>query len=134
VSAVQSEVSAGPERLRRLFGASSAAVTTEPPFVPAFRSATGTDGQITWNLNSGYFATKETAQWIANKYGTGEVVEKPFGGSGGLFAASATEYHIKLRDGREVNAGILAGYYERNPPEKFPGLAEKLIKSQLGLV
>jgi len=32
-----------------------------------------------------------------------------------------------------VNAGILAGYYERNPESQFPGLADKLIRSQLGL-
>ena len=85
-------------------------------------------------MNSAYFATTETAQWIATKYGTGEIVEVPFGGNGGVFSASANEYHIKLRDGRLVNAGILAGYYERNPPNKFPGLADKLIRGQLGLV
>ena len=38
---------------------------------------------------------------------------------------------IKLADGRLVNAGILAGYYERNPEALFPGLADKLIRAQL---
>jgi len=71
---------------------------------------------------------------LANKFGIGEVAEVPFGGNGGIFASDANEFHIKLKDGRMVNAGLLAGYYERNPPEKFPGLAEKLIRSQLGLV
>jgi hypothetical protein len=104
-----------------------------PPFVPAFQTATGTDGTNQWNLNHDYFATKETAQWIAIKYGTGQIVETPFEGSGGPFSASATEYQIKLSDGRMVNAGILAGYYERNPESQFPGLADKLIRSQLGL-
>jgi hypothetical protein len=103
-------------------------------FVPAFRKATGTDGAITWSLNSTYFATKETAQWIAAKFGTGEVAEVPFGGNGGIFASDANELHIKLKDGRLVNAGLLAGYFERNPPGKFPGLAEKLIRDVLGLV
>jgi len=78
-------------------------------------------------------ATSETAQWIANKYGDGSVVEVPFGGVGGMFTASAQEYHIKLADGSLVNAGILAGYYQRNPPDQFPGLADKLIRGQLGL-
>src|SRR2546421_728953 len=82
----------------------------DPAFVPTFRSATVTDGVNVWPLNSNYFASKETAQWIANKYGIGQVIETPFGGSGGPFAASANEYQIKLRDGRAVNAGILAGY------------------------
>src|SRR3954466_13977578 len=80
-TAVSSQITASSPNLRQLFGASSVApaVTAtapgaDPPFTPAFRSATGTDGQFTWNLNSNYFATKETAQWIANKYGTGEVI------------------------------------------------------------
>jgi hypothetical protein len=102
-------------------------------FVPAFRTATVTDGVSQWALNPDYFATKDTAQWIANKYGTGQVIETPFEGSGGPFAASANEYQIKLADGRMVNAGILAGYYERNPESQFPGLADKLIRGQLGL-
>jgi hypothetical protein len=111
---------------RQLFGAA--------PFIPAFRPATVTDGSAVWALNHDYFATKDTAQWIANKYGTGQVIETPFEGSGGPFAASATEFQIKLADGRTVNAGILAGYYERNPETQFPGLADKLIRGQLGLV
>jgi hypothetical protein len=139
---VNSQSDAPAVGLRQLFGASllriapgpvPVATAADTPFIPAFRTATGSDGTVSWKLNSNYFATKETAQWIANKYGTGEVIETPFGGVGGIFSASALEYHIKLPDGRDVNAGILAGYYERNPPDKFPGLAEKLIKIQLGL-
>src|SRR5579872_2661528 len=102
------------------------------PFVPAFRQATVTDGSSLWALNHDYFATRDTAQWIANKYGTGEVVETQFEGSGGPFAASAQEFQVKLADGRMVNAGILAGYYERNPETQFPGVADKLIRNQLG--
>jgi hypothetical protein len=116
-----------------------AAITPQAaPFVPTFRTATGSgignDGNpVSWSLNRTYFASKESAQWIANKYGAGQVIEVPFGGAGGPFSASANEYHIKLADGRTVNAGILAGYYERNPEDKFPGLAEKLIRNQLGV-
>lgn len=113
------------ETARQLFGGA--------PFVPAFRTATVTDGVSTWALNHDYFASKDTAQWIANKYGTGQVIETPFGGSGGPFAASAQEFHIKLADGRMVNAGILASYYQRNPETQFPGVADKLIRGQLGL-
>src|SRR5438874_6818833 len=63
-AAAASQNAAPTAALRQLFGASTSAAVTDPPFKPAFRSATGTDGQITWNLNSQYFATKETAQWI----------------------------------------------------------------------
>ena len=130
---------------RQLFGGSpgatapSAVVTPavatplDSPFVPSFRTATVTDGVNVWGLNSTYFATQDTAQWIANKYGTGQVIETPFEGSGGPFSASANEYQIKMADGRLVNAGILAGYYQRNPESQFPGLADKLIRGQLGL-
>ncbi len=108
-------------------------VSPTPVFVPTFRQAYGTDGQTTWSLNSEYFPTKPTAEYIAAKYGTGVLSEVPFGGSGGLFSASANEYWIELKDGRKVNAGLLAAYYVRNPEDKFPGLAEKLIRAVLGL-
>lgn len=104
-----------------------------PPFIPTFRKAQGTDGVISWGLNQNYFATQETAEYIAKKYGDGKVYERPFGGSGGIFVADAHEFTIKLRDGREINAGMLAGYYDRNPEDKFPGVADKLIRIALGL-
>lgn len=108
---------------------------TAPSFVPAFRQATGSDGLSTpWALNSDYFPTRETAQFIADKYGDGGVTEVPFGGSGGLFTADQNEYHITLKDGRKVNAGILAAYYTRNPDNLYPGLADLLIKKVLGIV
>jgi hypothetical protein len=130
--AAASQVNAKVADLRQLFSGLPA-TTADLSFVPTFRTATGTDGLQTWGLNRTYFATLETAQWIANRYGTGQTIEVPFGGAGGPFSASANEYHIKLADGRLVNAGILAGYYERNPERLFPGLADKLIRAQLGL-
>ncbi len=145
VTTPQSQVPSTVDNFRQLFGglpgpALPSAVTTpavttpaDPPFVPTFQTATITDGVNVWGLNSNYFATPDTAQWIANKYGTGQVIVTPFEGSGGPFAASANEYQIKLADGRTVNAGILAGYYARNPESQFPGLADKLIRGQLGL-
>ena len=129
--AAPSQLNAGEADFRQLFSAPAAIAVS--PFVPLFRTATGTDGVQVWGLNQTYFATRETAQWIANRYGTGQTVEVPFGGSGGPFSASANEYHIKLADGRVVNAGILAGYYARNPEALFPGLADKLIRAQLGI-
>jgi hypothetical protein len=140
VTTPQSQVPSAAPDIRQLFSGVPASVvppaavtTTDPPFVPTFRTATVTDGVSVWPLNSNYFASKDTAQWIANKYGTGQVIETPFEGSGGPFSANANEYQIKLADGRTVNAGILAGYYERNPDSVFPGLADKLIRGQLGL-
>ena len=122
----QSQVPSTSLDIRHLFSGLPASLVTAPAyeaFVPTFRTATVTDGVNVWGLNHNYFATKDTAQWIANKYGTGQVIETPFEGSGGPFAASANEYHIKISGWRMVNAGILAGYYERNPSQ-FPGLAD----------
>ncbi len=81
---------AASSEFRQLFGQSSAApatvtaaVTTpavvtpraaeaqqpEASFVPSFRAATGaTPGYDVWSLNRTYFASPQTAQWIANKY------------------------------------------------------------------
>jgi hypothetical protein len=106
---------------------------TDDSFVPGFQGATVTDGTNVWPTNHDYFATQATAQWIANKYGTGQLVTTPFEGSGGPFSASASEYQIVLANGSMVNAGILASYYERNPESQFPGLADTLIRNQLGL-
>jgi hypothetical protein len=102
-------------------------------FVPKFqenvmvRSALGGE----WPVNVEYFATPETAQWIANKFGDGTVLEQPFGGSGGPYSCSNTELWVRLKSGRPINAGVLAAFYKRNPPDKFPGLAEQMIKDVL---
>ena len=115
-------------------GASAADPVPSKPFAPLYRSATVTltaGVPASWSLNPNYFASRETADWVAKKYGTGEVVELPFGGDGGPFQASEKEFHIKLPNGRTVNAGILAAYYDRNPESRFPGVADRLIKDVL---
>ncbi len=101
-----------------------------PGFVPHFR-----EGQRIFDLNSGksyplnddYFATLETAQYIATKFGDGKVYEAPFEGEGGPMVCTAKCYVTKIPSGRGVNCGFLAAYYKRNPEAQFPGLAAKLI-------
>lgn len=94
---------------------SQPADTANPAFVPEFQqnlevvSAYGGSSA----LNPIYFATPQTAQWIANKYGTGEVVAKPYDATGGPYSANGTEYYIRLQNGSLVNAGLLADYYQR---------------------
>jgi len=107
-------------------------VSKPPSWTPVFQNAsmTGPDGQ-SWPLNSSYFATLDTAGRIAQMYGTGEVVTQPAGGTGGPFGANAQEYHIRLEDGRLVNAGMLASYYVRNPDNLYPGVADRLIRNLL---
>jgi len=114
-------------------GANSAEVAPTPsesPFQPRFQEATVTSSLGgSWALNSAYFAAPETAAWIANRYGTGELVEVPFGGEGGPFAADAKELHIKLHNGQTINAGLLADYFRRNPENQFPGVADRYVRS-----
>lgn len=107
--------------------------TSEPPadaFQPKFEDA---EVQSIFGerqaLNRNYFATRETAQWIADKYGDGSVYETPYQGQGGPFWSNQRELHVRLGDGRMVNAGVLAAYYERNPPHLFPGVADRLIRN-----
>ena len=103
--------------------------------VPAFETATircslgSTPNR--WPLSKFYFATEETAAWIAARYGTGEVVLRSFCGNAGPLTASHPERHIVLPDGRTVNAGILAAFYVRTPEAQFPGYAEAQIRALL---
>jgi hypothetical protein len=106
---------------------------SKPGFVPQFQQ----DAKVlslygdVWNLNPAFYATRETAEWMAHKYGTGEVVEVPYGTPGSPFSSTATQFHIKLNNGRLVNAGLLADYYRGIPEAKFPGLADREIRDQL---
>lgn len=101
-------------------------------FHPTFRSAFITDGKNFWPLNDDYFADFGTAQVMADKYGDGKVYELPFPGAGGMFVATANIFCTKLKSGRLVNCGVLAAFYVRNPEAQFPGLAEKLVRLNLG--
>jgi len=101
------------------------------PFVPQFMTnveETSSMGGGPWPLNPTYFATQETAQYIADKFGTGQIVQVPFGGTGGPYASSAEEYHIVLPNGATVNAGLLADYYVRWPESQCPGVADSMIQ------
>lgn len=105
----------------------------ETQFVPEFLqdvkvySVYGTSS----GLNPAYFATRATAEWMAKKYGTGEVVETPYEGNGGPYLANANEFQIRLRNGKLTNAGTLADYYRRMPENQFPGVADYMVRSVL---
>jgi hypothetical protein len=113
--------------------ATDAAAASEAAFVPEFvqdarvYSVYGTSS----GLNPAYFATRATAEWMSKKYGTGEVVETPYEGNGGPYLANATEFQIRLNNGKLTNAGTLADYYRRMPEDQFPGVADAMIRSVL---
>jgi len=107
--------------------------SSEAEFVPEFLqdvrvfSVYGTSS----GLNPAYFATRATAEWMAKKYGTGEVVETPYEGNGGPYLANANEFQMRLRNGKLTNAGTLADYYRRMPESQFPGVADYMVRSVL---
>jgi hypothetical protein len=121
-------------------GAASAAVTQaaeEPapsfPFKPNFEDATlyGNNGTH-YALNSVYFASPETAQWMADKYGTGEVFNVKVGGeSPGMYAADKDYLCFETPDGTLQNAGLVASYLDRMPEDQFPGVADAMIRDIL---
>lgn len=103
-------------------------------FVPSFEQATlsgGYDG-AKYALNPDFFASQETAEWIANKYGTGELVALKVGGeAAGVFGADKDQLNFRTHDGRLINAGYIAAFYARNPEDRFPGVADSLIRNLL---
>jgi len=113
--------------------ASDTTASSEAQFVPEFLqdvrvfSVYGTSS----GLNPAYFATRATAEWMAKKYGTGEVVETPYEGNGGPYLANANEFQIRLSNGKLTNAGTLADYYRRMPESQFPGVADYMVRSVL---
>jgi hypothetical protein len=118
-----------------------AAATTAPttpsaantPFVPQFESGVEVVSAMggSWPLNPDYFATQQTAQYIANQFGTGQVIQVPYGGNGGPYAATSEEYDVVLQNGATVNAGLLADYYVRMPESQCPGLADTMIQQAI---
>jgi len=96
----------------------SPSADTTPSFVPEFQQNVEVVSSYGGSspLNPIYFATPQTAQWIADQYGTGEVVARPYNATGGPYTANGTEYYIRLQNGGLVNAGLLADYYQRMTP------------------
>lgn len=102
------------------------------PFRPSFLLAFGFDSisGLQFPLNYQLFADAATAQFVADRYGTGKTREVDFFGPG-PYGADKKMIEFQLLDDRWVNAGAIAKYYENNPEDQFPGVADKLIKGVL---
>lgn len=104
-----------------------------PEFIEARLSYTipTTTGPVTYSqpLNRYYFATDETAERVRVLLGALVVIKQPFGGVGGIFSCDTEERHLIFPGGVNINAGILASYWDRNPEEQFPGVALALASS-----
>lgn len=108
--------------------------TTQTPYVPMFQTGVtvvnSLNGQST-DLNSMYYATSETAQYIADKFGTGQVKAEASYSEGNPYQSSGTLYYIQTPNGQWLNAGLLAWNYERMPEAQWPGMADQEIQNQI---
>ncbi len=98
-------------------------------FQPTFEKPVGYGpfGVTNRFMNPDYFATQETAEWMMQRFGAREVFERVApGNEGPLYTCSEKERWIRFDDGTEMNAGILAAIFVRNPEQKYGGLAEKM--------
>src|ERR1041384_4133758 len=90
--------------------------TLETPFVPTFLQAKVTSAYGgSWNLNPEYFAADDTAQWMMARYRAIGWHKQNYEGAGGPFSASEQEAVLVFPGGIEINAGILASYWVREP-------------------
>jgi hypothetical protein len=109
----------------------AAEAATEAPFAPEFQQ----DQTVTSfygppiPLNPTFLPTRATAEWLAQKYGTGEVVASSYMPPGEPYNSTATQYSIRLKDGSLFPAGDLAHYYWLAPESQFPNVADELIRS-----
>lgn len=78
-----------------------------------------------------YFATSETAQYLADKFGTGQVKEEAAYSPGNAYYSSASLYYIQTPNGQWLNAGLLAETYVRMPEAQWPGLADQEIRNAI---
>lgn len=111
--------------------------TYEPAFLPASVSVPdGLGSMLRQEIGTGdpdhfvsLFATRETAQEMATRFGTGEVREIDPGYGGGVVMDPAKAFGIALKDGRTLNAGMLASVYVRFNAAENGALADQFIKT-----
>ena len=113
-------------------------VVTEPVMAPTAESLFGPNPWIsdaggkgpagTYSYNKYYFATPETAAKVAQMLG-GKVVATnditPFG----PFVQNQPNQMVQMPDGRLINAGIIASYYDRGATQQS---VDALIKAEIG--
>jgi hypothetical protein len=71
-----------------------------------------------YDFNPIYFATKDTANTVAKLVG-GTVVEQNDMVTGGPFSQSAPNEMIQFADGRQVNAGLVANFFNHGYSQSY---------------
>lgn len=111
--------------------ASAPAPDTAAPANPSLESVFGSQPWLAnpggtgpngtkWNYNPIYFATQATAEKVASMVG-GTVVEKNdiITAGGGPFQQTAPNELIQFADGRTVNAGLVANFFDHGYPQSY---------------
>jgi hypothetical protein len=108
--------------------ASNPAPAAAAPATPTLESEFGTQPYLDkpagkgplgpYDFNPIYFATRDTANTVAKLVG-GTVVEQNDMVTGGPFAQSAPNEMIQFADGRQVNAGIVANFFNHGYPQSY---------------
>ena len=113
-------------------------VVNEPVMAPTAESLFGSNPWISdaggkgpagsYSYNKYYFATPETAAKVAQMLG-GKVVARnditPFG----PFVQNQPNQMVQMPDGRLINAGIIASYFDRGATQQS---VDALIKAEIG--
>jgi hypothetical protein len=79
-----------------------------------------------YDYNPIYFATRDTANKVASLVG-GTVVEKNDMVTGGPFQQSAPNEMIQFAGGRQVNAGLIANFYNHGYPQSYIDMLLKQV-------
>lgn len=122
-----------------IFGTVSQFFREEPKpepkvFRPTFHSPVGygPNGYVNKYMNPHYFATESTAAEMMRRYHAREMYERIApGNEGPLYTCSHLQWWLRWPDGLELCAGTLAAFYDRNPEDLFPGVADRLVSEHI---
>ncbi|MDE2312368.1 MAG: LysM peptidoglycan-binding domain-containing protein, partial [Patescibacteria group bacterium] len=95
------------------FGVGTSKITTPATMTLTFiQNVQGSGPTGSYHLNSAYYATQDSANWLAKQYGGKAILVTPQ--LGGPFSWPA-QYYIQFPDGTTINAGELASAYNGGP-------------------
>ncbi len=113
-------------------------VVNEPAMAPSAQSLFGANPWVTnpggngpnggYGYNKYYFATPETAAKVAQMMG-GKVVAQNYLTPLGPFVQNQPNQMIQMPDGRLINAGIIASYYDRGSSQQT---VDRLVNGEIG--
>jgi hypothetical protein len=74
---------------------------------------------VSYGYNPYYFATPQTAAKVAQMVGGTVVQSNQFTPTGGTFAQQQPNQMVQLPDGRMINPGLVASFYDHGYPQSY---------------